>query len=365
VPFFTKLIALGVEDDITYEIFAGPSPKDSTGRNDSSSDGTIYTKVITREFSALHRSLIFHKLDEKWKKVDLVIAEHAIRNLVVYKWAFFRRGPILALWGHGKTFTRENTRVEEWIKIQLVKKADWFFGYTQKGVDSVIEHGFDPTRTTVVQNSTDTKELVTLMKSIDNETVEKFKSSMKIEDGPVGVFIGALDLSKRLDFLILAAIEIRKKLDTFQLLIFGNGPELESVLTECEKYPFIKYCGRASLETQAMVSKVAEIILMPGRVGLIAVDSFALGLPIITTDWPLHAPEIEYLSPGRNSIVCEDNIASYASSVLQLLRDKSKLASMRDECFIDAKLYTIETMACNFHEGVLRALEIPRSVRAS
>jgi glycosyltransferase involved in cell wall biosynthesis len=174
-----------------------------------------------------------------------------------------------------------------------------------------------------------------------------------------------LDESKRLGFLISAAVAIQKELDNFQLLIFGNGPELEYVVAQSKKYSFIKYCGRASMQTQAIISHIATIILMPGRVGLIAVDSFALGLPIITTNWRWHAPEIEYLFSGRNSLICEDNIESYASGVVELLRDKSKLASMRNECLRDSNYYTIETMAINFHEGVLQALAHQRFGRPS
>jgi glycosyltransferase involved in cell wall biosynthesis len=358
--FFRRLIQLGSEDDICYEIYSGKPAFDATGRSDASSADDFFTPIRTREVKFKSRSILFHKLDQGWKKPDLIIAEHAIRNFVVYKWALWHRPARLALWGHGKTYTKPKTNFEEWLKTILVNRADWFFGYTQNGVESVINKGLKPQKATVVRNSTDTKYLKHLMNSVKSETVAEFKTENNIGVGPVGVFIGALDPSKRIDFLISSSVEVHHQLPDFELLIFGDGPELAKVLAAREKYSFIKYCGRADLETQALVSKFAKIILMPGRVGLIAVDSFTLGLPIITTSWPWHAPEIEYLVPNENSIICKDTIKDYASAVIGLLRDGDRLAALRRKCTEDSKLYSIEIMAQNFHQGVKSALALSK-----
>ena len=96
--------------------------------------------------------------------------------------------------------------------------------------------------------------------------------------------------------------------------------------------------------------------MMPGRVGLIAVDSLTMQLPIVTTSWPWHAPEIEYLTPGENSLVCEDNVEVYSAEVVKLLKNEELLASMKKYCAVESKKYTTENMALNFHEGVLKAL---------
>ena len=98
--------------------------------------------------------------------------------------------------------------------------------------------------------------------------------------------------------------------------------------------------------------------MMPGRVGLIAVDSFALGLPIVTTNWTWHAPEFEYLTHGINSIIAEDTVEDYVESILNLLRNSDYLQELRIKCFQDSQQYTIETMALNFHQGVLKVLEL-------
>jgi glycosyltransferase involved in cell wall biosynthesis len=98
-------------------------------------------------------------------------------------------------------------------------------------------------------------------------------------------------------------------------------------------------------------------MLMPGRVGLCAVDSFALRTPVVTTNWPWHAPEFEYLENGRNAVVTPDDPMAYASAVQELLNDRSRLASLREACRRDAAHYTIDGMAARFCDGLLGIIE--------
>jgi glycosyltransferase involved in cell wall biosynthesis len=265
----------------------------------------------------------------------------------------------LALWGHGRTYTKRNTQLEERLKSKLVNRSDWFFGYTTNGVSSVVQNGFPAEKTTVVQNSTNTRELKRLADLTLESEIESLKRKFMVGNGPIGVFIGELDPSKRIDFLIRCSIKIQQHCPSFQLLIFGSGIELDRVLEACRDYPFIKYCGRAEQRTQVIIAKIATFILMPGRVGLIAVDSLELGLPILTTNWSWHAPEAEYLTPGVNSEFFNDDLNDYCSGVLQLISDDNRLNLLRKGCTDSAAAYSTEIMAQNFHDGVKKILDEP------
>ncbi len=355
IPFFAQLKKLGLDSNVEYVV--GAEDSDINSLKEIGYQSRLHIEAIAAsKYTFKGRPLLKHDIPRYLLSADLIIAEFALRNLVVLKWAFFGGVQRLALWGHGKTYTKASTKFEEWVKTKLANHCDWFFGYTQKGVDSVVEKGFQPNLTTVVQNSTDTNELKKLLGEVTQKKIDAFKLINSIGDGPVAVFVGALDASKRLEFLIMSSVEVHKNIPDFELLIFGSGTELESVLASCEKFPFIKYCGRADQNTQALISKVAKLIMMPGRVGLIAVDSFALGLPIATTNWPWHAPEFEYLANGRNSVIFNDTLEDYSLGVMNLIGDESRLSELRDNCLEDSKIYTIETMAFNFHEGVKQVL---------
>ena len=58
--------------------------------------------------------------------------------------------------------------------------------------------------------------------------------------------------------------------------------------------------GQVGTVDVARAGAVSRLLLNPGRVGLVAVDALALGLPVLTTGAARHAPEIEYLREGAD-----------------------------------------------------------------
>ena len=88
-------------------------------------------------------------------------------------------------------------------------------------------------------------------------------------------------------------------------------------------------------------------------------DSFALGVPLVTTDFPFHSPEIDYLINGENGVMvdCGENAGLYAEAVIGLFAQPGRIRAMRDQALLTAEKHTIETMAANFASGVMRCLE--------
>jgi hypothetical protein len=97
---------------------------------------------------------------------------------------------------------------------------------------------------------------------------------------------------------------------------------------------------------------------MPGAVGLAAVDSFALGTPLITTRCAAHGPEFEYLVHGRNALVVDGDADGYAATVVGLLTRPYELAQLRGACRTEAACYTIEAMVDRFAAGVEGLLRV-------
>src|SRR5262249_20738395 len=100
----------------------------------------------------------------------------------------------------------------------------------------------------------------------------------------------------------------------------------------------------------------AKLLLVPGAVGLVALDSFALGIPLVTTNWPWHGPEFEYLTPGANAVVTGDHIDDYAREIQHYLSNEEELGMMKAACLAEAPRFSVEKMAQNFANGVCLAL---------
>jgi glycosyltransferase involved in cell wall biosynthesis len=98
-------------------------------------------------------------------------------------------------------------------------------------------------------------------------------------------------------------------------------------------------------------------------VGLVAVDSFAMGVPIITSTWRYHAPEFEYLVDGENALVTsEDSITAIGEATARLMRDDPLHKRLRDGCLRSTEQYSLQHMVQRFADGVEMAITEPSAV---
>jgi glycosyltransferase involved in cell wall biosynthesis len=91
---------------------------------------------------------------------------------------------------------------------------------------------------------------------------------------------------------------------------------------------------------------------------LAVLDSFSLGVPIITTKNPDQAPELDYLIDGKNGVIINDDVtpAHYAQVVSDLITNNDRLNALVEGCRVSALKYTVEKMVTNFADGVVKAL---------
>ena len=174
-------------------------------------------------------------------------------------------------------------------------------------------------------------------------------------------FVGGMYEDKRLPFLITACEVIRQELPDFEMIFVGDGPESAVVAKAADRHSWIHYVGARFDGELVPYMLLAKLALMPGLVGLGVLDSFALRMPLVTTDVPYHSPEIGYLQNGVNWLVISGRCdpSDYAAAVVATLRDTDLRERLRRGCEQSSALYTVEAMADNFADGVRRALRGP------
>lgn len=355
--FFSELKRLCDAEGIEVRVFYGDPPPEWRERGDAVSRPGI-TRLRTRFFRLGSRSLVLKSLVEfnRQGAFDLVILEQAIRNLETYRLMFSKRyARRIAWWGHGKTYTQAKPDHEERLKFALTRRGLWFFAYTEGGAEEVARAGFDKERITVVNNSTDTATLRRDLASVDEHELRQFEEQHRLR-GKTALYIGGLDSSKRIPFLLAAAARCWETDSDFRLLIVGNGELRRDVEEFASDHPWCRYLGPLFGAERAVPMRSANLLAVPGRVGLVAVDSFVAELPIVTTAWPFHAPEFEYLRPGVNSVVTADSIDAYAGELMRTLSETGFLESLKEGCAQSADEYSVELMAARFSAGIVQAL---------
>lgn len=357
VSFFELLVERARAQGLTVDVFYGDTPPEWRARGDGGSSGD-FQKLRTRFIRVGSRYLIWKSIRPLFngEPYDLVIVEHAVRNLETYRLllspTYCRR---VAFWGHGKNYTVSRSRVERTVKSVLTRFGCWFFSYTDGGVEAVVSAGYSAERCTVVHNSVDTSELRGEYVSITDEDISRL--SEEIAPGKCrGLYIGGLDASKRVDFLLESCALVARRVPDFVLLIVGDGDMRPLVESVADSSSWLVYLGPRFGREKATALRVSRCLLVPGRVGLIAVDSAAVGVPIVTTNWPYHAPEFEYLTPDVNCVVSADSVTEFADEVAELIEDSRRLEELAVHLRSLGDELSIERMTGCFLDGLVGAV---------
>jgi glycosyltransferase involved in cell wall biosynthesis len=317
------------------------------------------TEVRGREIRAGWMRLLWQPYARRARPMNLVIVTQENRLLMNY-WLLGRRpwtGQKVAFWGHGRNFQSGRPRgaCERWKRYWL-GKADWWFAYTDLTRRILLEQGYPAERITVLDNAVDTFDLMRWSQDVGEHELRGLRANLGIASDHVAVFCGALQVYKRIPFLLEAAALVRKRISDFELVLIGTGPDESLVETAAQRHRWLHYVGPRHDRDKVRHLKLGRVFLMPGGVGLAILDAFALQLPLVTTDCGTHGPEICYLKQGENGWMTEDDPAAYSRAVADLLQDRVRLDRFRDRCLADARHYSLENMAQNFADGIRRAL---------
>jgi glycosyltransferase involved in cell wall biosynthesis len=361
VPFFRRLAADLRGHGVALTVAHGPPTGPQARRGDTAAlPGAV--ALPQRAFRVAGRTLLWRRLGPLARRCDAVVLEQALHNLDAYPLLASARlrggGPALCLWGHGRTCTHPPTALERVVKDTLTRRADWFFAYTDGGARHAVRAGCPAERVTVVRNCVDTTALHAALAQVTPGQVRDFRTRHGLAEGRTAVFLGGLDAPKRIPFLLRAAESTAHRLPGFRLLVAGDGVHRELVEAAAAR-PGGVVTGLGPVTDpggKALLGAACDVLLMPGAVGLVAVDALTLGLPLVTTPDAPHRPEFEYLEHRRNALVVPGAEAEFAEATASLLADPARLGAMRAACREDAAHYSAEAMSARFTDGLLKVL---------
>jgi len=356
VPFFTRLYEALRHSHISLTVaYSDPNEVEASRKDNAELPAEFGQRVRAHWFGA---RCVYQPLLAEAMRSDLVVVGNENKFLInpLLLGLSALRLKRIAFWGIGPNMEADRSEMSEWIRRRMLRAADWWFAYAPSSVAYLEQHGIPVEVITNVQNAVDTKDFHNLVASVSDEEVARLKASLGINGGRVGLYCGLLDQTKRLPFLIEAAHIIRKKHADFHLIIVGSGPDRESVETIAAREKWIHCLGPKFGRDKAAAFRAASIFMLPGRVGLAVLDSFAAGLPLISTQLPTHGPEFSYLSDGENGIATKHDVNEYADAVMRVLDEPALLAHLQNGARAAAGKYTIEAMVENFHAGIERCL---------
>ena len=110
----------------------------------------------------------------------------------------------------------------------------------------------------------------------------------------VAVYPGGLYGHEGIPSLLTAWDRTRARVPDFQVVVFGDGRERSQVARAAALRRWIHPVGARLGAGRVPCLVGARVPLKPGAVGLVILDSFVRGIPMVSTDRPDHGSGIAY-----------------------------------------------------------------------
>jgi glycosyltransferase involved in cell wall biosynthesis len=359
IPFFERLFQVLAEKNIELIVIYGQH-RENTVPKSVNVDRPWALKINNYYLFSENNEVVWQPCFLKAVNADLVIIEQANRLLINYLFLLTRKfiKPKIALWGHGRNFQSINPDglLESWKKW-LSKQVDWWFAYTQSSAELVKSIGFAEKKITITQNAICTESLIQAKNKISSTQMNIIKMELGISGDNIVIYCGGIYEQKKMCFLIGACKEIKKQVDDFHVIFIGDGPEAFLVKKFDEENQWVHYLGE-KLDTDIVpYFSISKLMLMPGLVGLSVVDSFALEVPIVSTDIPIHSPEFSYLENGINAQIVKYDLKKYSDQVSKLLINNDSRNILLEGCKTSSKKYQLNNMTMRFVESILGLMD--------
>jgi glycosyltransferase involved in cell wall biosynthesis len=317
VAFFDSLSAVLAMRDVRLTVWAGEPQGSQAARGDQVQAAPWLQRVRTAQVRVGQRSFSFPSPTAEFYRADGVICGLQGTLPAAYRATLSRAlgRARVGLWGHVKNYVADDNAMDLAAERLLMRGADAVFAYTESGADFARSRGVPPGRVVTVRNAVDLSYIDEIGDALTDDDLTAFRRALGLGAGPVFGYVGGLDHSKRIDFLLDSFARIRAEQPDAQLVVLGRGDE-EDKLQATDGQLGVVHVGFGGPREKVLLSRVATALLNPGRVGLIACEALALHLPIVTTEWPYHAPEIEYLELGRSVVISRNDPQSFAQAAL-------------------------------------------------
>jgi glycosyltransferase involved in cell wall biosynthesis len=348
--FFERLIERLRADRIECFVVAGKPLGDQAVRGDAIEAPWI-RYVEPRSIKLGSRRLNLGGSAKAWKDADALVVGLLGSSIDTYSAVLSGiRGQVrVGLWGHVKAYTSRSNKADLALERWQMRHADRVFAYTPSGASAALAAGIPSSKVTTLMNSIDTDALGTAIADLTETQVIEFMTRFNLQSGRVLAYVGGLDTAKRIEFLSQSIDELYRIAPEIKVVVAGRGSQAALLQASIDRGQVIGL-GYAGDTEKALLGRAATAFLNPGRIGLLAVEALMLRVPIITTVWPFHGPEEEYLIEGTSKFIAPNTPSDYASYVSQFC-DRPRVEG-------EAWIYpTMDDMVANFRAGVLLMLQ--------
>lgn len=364
VTFFERLAQAS---DVEYVVFHGDAPPGTGHRAAVGPFGFREHKVRNRRLDAFGGRVIYQPLVRAVARhfdAAVVGAELKLVANVAVGAALAATGRPVILWGQG--FEKDEDRgagalrmAGDRLKSRASRAASAYLVYSERGARRLAAAGVNSERITVVRNTLDMRTQERWEATFRDSDEGALRAALGLRrDSVVLVYLGRVYREKRLDELVDLVRALQERGGTpVEAAVIGDGPDLERVRARASGVPGLHFTGAIhDDEALARWLRVGSAVAIPGKVGLAVNHALAHGVPVLTRESGLHAPEVEYLHHDENGLIVPGSFDDYVDAVAAFTTSDEMRGRLAAGALASRSSLGLDAMVAAFDSGVRRAL---------
>jgi len=277
-------------------------------------------------------SLMPHLMKENFDIIDISVFPY-FSCIIVKIVSIYRRIPVVMTWHEiwGDYWYEYLGKIGffgklvEWMISRISNNSIAVSELTKKGLETL---GVNDSNIHLVANGIDLERIAQIKPSAYNCDI---------------IFIGRFIKEKNLDILIEAVNLIRQKKPDVLCYIIGDGPEKKQIMLQVSDSILeknIRFFGFKEYNELISMLKSSKVLVLPSTregFGIVVLEAFATGVPVVTVNGPRNAA-IELVDDDTGFIVNPD-ARELSESIYKLITDDILRTKMSLSAFRKAQEY--------------------------
>jgi glycosyltransferase involved in cell wall biosynthesis len=253
---------------------------------------------------------------------------------------------------------------DEWEKWRKFNNLPRYYGYLGRLLEKIclsipvnVVHSVSDTTTQDIHNINSKLRVETIYNSVDPSNYNSIK---EIEYDDFVLFIGRLVFYKNVEILIEAFRLLSKESNPAQLVIVGDGPMKEYLISLTKEFGIsnnVIFLGSVSNDEKVEYLRKCSALALPSTFegfGLVILEAFIMRKPVLVSNIK---PFDEIVDDNLNGyLISPDDYHAWAQKIKQLIPDKDKCREMGEAGYIKYKEKFDFTKAINRMETLYMKL---------
>jgi glycosyltransferase involved in cell wall biosynthesis len=186
-----------------------------------------------------------------------------------------------------------------------------------------------------------------------------FRKPRGENEAPRLIYVGRLDSTKGIDWILPVLEEIVAKGNQFHLTVVGGGPIERQLRSEYEGRAWIRFTGQIPPAEVASHISRSDLLLLPSlwrenHPGVVR-QALRSGVPAMVSDI---GGSKEMVSDGESGIVLPvGNAIAWSRAIIELLQHPDQLEPLQQGAVRAGRAYSSDNLGIKFEEMLLKALQ--------